>query len=62
MDWTKIELRVFAEEAESATGLFALPEGRGVHVLRLDREGWAFQLADDPLGGKVTWKVTVTGE
>ncbi len=62
MDWSRIELRVFAEEAETASALFALPEDNALHTLFLEREGWAFQLAEDPLGGKVMWEISVAGE
>jgi alpha-D-xyloside xylohydrolase len=57
MDWSHLELEVFARNAQTVTGLVCLPADNELRELTLTREGTAFQLADDPLAGKVTWKI-----
>ena len=49
---------VFARNAQTAKGLVCLPADNELHELTLTKEGTAFQLANDPLAGKVTWKIT----
>jgi alpha-D-xyloside xylohydrolase len=57
MDWSKIELVVFAKEATSAKGSIFLPGDRELRELTLNQDGGAFKLAGDPLAGKVTWSI-----
>jgi len=57
MDWQKIELVVFGTESSSAEGSVCLPEDDSVHRLRLEREGDGYELAEDPLQGRVEWKI-----
>lgn len=57
MDWSSLDLRVFAKQAQEAKGLVYLPEGEKVHELTLNKEGNRFQLAEDPLSGKVKWNI-----
>jgi alpha-D-xyloside xylohydrolase len=57
MDWSKLELVVFAKEAPTATGLVCLPADNQLHELTLTRAGNAYKLANDPLAGKVAWQV-----
>jgi len=57
MDWSKLNLVVFAKAATAATGLVCLPSDNELHELTLDKKGGGFQLATDPLAGKVTWKI-----
>lgn len=60
MDWSEIELRVYGA-GSSAEGFFCLPEDGELRPLRLEREGEGFALREDPLGGRVDWRVrTVT--
>ncbi len=61
MDWSKLQLRVFARNETSARGLIFLPGETDLHELRLNRSGNAFKLDADPLGGKVSWEVTEVG-
>ncbi|MGA2685252.1 MAG: TIM-barrel domain-containing protein [Verrucomicrobiota bacterium] len=57
MDWSHLELEVFARNAQTATGLVCLPADNELRELALTKEGTAFKLTDDPLAGKVTWKI-----
>jgi alpha-D-xyloside xylohydrolase len=59
MDWTKLDLVVFARDASPATGLIYLPGDPAAHELTLQKSGADFKLAEDPLAGKVTWNITV---
>ncbi len=56
MDWGEIELRVFGA-GSSAEGLFCLPEDGELRSLRLERAGDDFELREDPLRGRVNWRV-----
>ena len=49
---------MFAKDAQTATGLVCLPSDNELHELSLTREGNSFKLNNDPLAGKVTWKIT----
>jgi alpha-D-xyloside xylohydrolase len=57
MDWSKLELVVFAKSATTAKGLICLPSDNELHELTLDRSGGGFSLVNDLLVGKVTWKI-----
>jgi alpha-D-xyloside xylohydrolase len=57
MDWSKLELAVFAKNSRTAGGLVCLPSDNMLRELSLDREGNTFKLANDPLAGKVTWNI-----
>ncbi|HZT22091.1 MAG TPA: TIM-barrel domain-containing protein [Verrucomicrobiae bacterium] len=59
MDWSKIELRVFARHATTAQGLIFLPGETQTRELTLTQSGGGFKLNTDPLAGKVTWKISV---
>jgi alpha-D-xyloside xylohydrolase len=61
MDWSKLDVEVFAVSAARASGLVALPDG-ALLPLTLTRRGSAFALASDPLAGKVAWTVHRRGE
>jgi alpha-D-xyloside xylohydrolase len=58
MDWSKLELVVFAKDAHTAKGLVCLPADNELHELSLTRKGNTFKLENDPLAGKVAWKIT----
>jgi alpha-D-xyloside xylohydrolase len=55
IDWSHVELRTFSSDGAPATGAFALPDGV-VHALRVAHG----RLATDPLGGRVSWRVTTS--
>jgi alpha-D-xyloside xylohydrolase len=57
MDWSKLDLVVFAKEARTVNGLVCLPSDNTLHSLSLTKQGREFKLASDPLAGKVTWKI-----
>jgi alpha-D-xyloside xylohydrolase len=57
LDWSAIELRVFGAGDAPATGLFALPDGR-LERLEVVPRGGRDVLADDPLRGRVRWRVS----
>ena len=56
IDWSNVELRVFGDEG-SASALIALPE-EDVHPLTLQRDGSTYRLGDNPLGGRVNFRIT----
>jgi alpha-D-xyloside xylohydrolase len=57
MDWSKIQLAVFAKDAATAKGLVFLPGDSELRELTLTKEKGAFKLAGDPLAGKVSWEI-----
>jgi hypothetical protein len=57
MDWSHLELVVFAKDAKTAKGLVCLPDSDKLVELSLSRSGSTFKLSNDPLTGKVTWKI-----
>lgn len=59
MDWSKIELAVFAKDTTTAKGLIFLPGESNAHDLALTKSGDSYKLETDPLAGKVTWSISV---
>jgi alpha-D-xyloside xylohydrolase len=58
MDWSKLELVVFAGKSDQARGLVSLPADGTLHELSLRAAGGGrFALAADPLAGKVSWTI-----
>jgi len=63
MDWSKIELSVYATGATStAKGLIFTPDDTELHELSVTKEGDGFKLAQDPYDGRVTWKTGSAGD
>ena len=62
MDWSKIELVVFAKDAMTAKGSIFLPGDSELHELTLTKENGTFKLASDPSAGKVTWKIQANSD
>ena len=60
MNWTDIELRVFAARTvgRMPTGVFAMPDGP-LQRLELRATDGGYTLTRDPSGGTVRWRVTV---
>ena len=58
MDWSALELVVFADAATTARGLVSLPSDNVLRPVTLARKGASFALASDPLPGKVAWTVS----
>ena len=61
MNWQEIELVVFGAETPTTEGYVYFPEGDTVHHLRLERGQDGRVLTDDPLEGKVAWRVNMFG-
>jgi len=59
MDWSKIELAVYAKDATTANGLIFLPGETEAHELSLTKSGNSFKLGADPLAGKVAWQISL---
>jgi alpha-D-xyloside xylohydrolase len=57
MDWSKLDLVVFAKNSPTAKGLVCLPADNVLHELVLNKSGSGFKLANDPFAGKVTWNL-----
>jgi alpha-D-xyloside xylohydrolase len=57
MDWTKLDLVVYAKDAKSVKGLICNPSDNVLHQLSLVKKGNRFVLETDPFAGKVSWKV-----
>ena len=58
MDWSNLDLQVFAKDSATANGLVCLPSDNQLREITLTKQGAAFKLASDPLAGKVNWKVS----
>jgi alpha-D-xyloside xylohydrolase len=58
MDWSKIELDVFAKDATTAKGLVFLPGDTKLHELAMTKKDGTFKLDDDPFAGKVSWAIS----
>jgi alpha-D-xyloside xylohydrolase len=57
MDWSQLDLVVYAKNSTVAKGLICLPSDNELHELALTEENGEFKLANDPLAGKVEWKI-----
>jgi alpha-D-xyloside xylohydrolase len=57
MDWSKIELVVYAKDATTEKGCIFLPGAGELHELAITKENGVFKLASDPSAGKVTWNI-----
>jgi alpha-D-xyloside xylohydrolase len=62
MDWSKLELVVFAKSAQTAKGLVYLPSANQLHELSLAKQKGAFKLTNDPLSSTVAWTIRLAGE
>jgi alpha-D-xyloside xylohydrolase len=62
MDWSRLQLKVFAKDATTAKGLVCLPTENTLHEVSLKKNGNTFDLASDTLTGKVSWKVLAVRE
>jgi alpha-D-xyloside xylohydrolase len=62
MDWSKLDLKVFAQAATTAQGSVFLPGDTELHALTLTKENGAFKLDNDPLAGQVTWRIRLNSE
>ncbi len=61
IDWNDVELRVFSTDGAQAAGLFTTPQG-ALETIRVATNGQGgFAVQNDPLRGKVRWRVTRGG-
>jgi alpha-D-xyloside xylohydrolase len=57
LDWSQLDLVVFAKNSLTAKGLVCLPADNVLHELVLNKSGGGFKLANDPFAGKVIWNL-----
>jgi alpha-D-xyloside xylohydrolase len=57
IDWNDVELRVFSTDGAESSGLFTLPQG-ALETLRLAAGQNGYALTNDPLRGRVHWRIT----
>ena len=57
MDWTRLELVVYATDSQKANGLICLPTDKVLHKITLAKKNGSFALETDPFAGKVVWKI-----
>jgi alpha-D-xyloside xylohydrolase len=57
MDWTTLELVVYASDSQKANGIICLPSDQVLHKITLGKKGGSFTLDSDPYNGKVNWKI-----
>lgn len=57
MDWSKLELKVYAADATQAKGKLYLPNDSELHKLVLDKKGSSFVLKSNPVSQKTNFKI-----
>jgi alpha-D-xyloside xylohydrolase len=62
MDWSKLDLVVFASNAQNAQGLVCLPSDNVLRKVAAARKNGAFALVGDPLAGKAAATVKLYSE
>ena len=62
MDWSKLDLAVFAKDSQEAKGLVCLPSDNKLVEVTLVKKDGAFRVAKDPLAGKVAFQVRMNAE
>jgi alpha-D-xyloside xylohydrolase len=60
MDWTKMDLAVFAKNVTEAHGLICLPSDKQLFEIKLAKRDGVFRLAQNPLNGKIAFRVRET--
>lgn len=58
IDWTAIDLVVFSDDTDRATGKLCLPEDNVLHPITLEKRDGIFTPGADPLNGRVKFNVT----
>jgi alpha-D-xyloside xylohydrolase len=61
MDWSKLELTVFAKDAANAKGMVFLPGDNTLHEVTVVKAGESFKLAGNSLTGRVSWTISGAG-
>jgi len=59
MDWSNIDLAVFATDSQNAAGLICQPEENKLQRIVLVKKGNTFALERDPFNGKVDWNIQI---
>ncbi len=54
LDWSKLDMVIYADRAQAAQGLVCLPSDNVLHPVEAARSNGTFALAADPLQGKAT--------
>jgi alpha-D-xyloside xylohydrolase len=62
MDWKNLRLVGYSADSQTAKGYVCLPADNVLREVSLTRQGGGFQLATDPLKGKVKWRVESNAE
>jgi len=62
MDWSKLDLVIYATGNQPANGLVCLPEDNKLVPVTLSKSGNKYALTKDPLVNKVSWKVRMFSE
>jgi alpha-D-xyloside xylohydrolase len=62
LDWSKLEMVVFAAGSQNAHGLICLPSDNVLHGVEATQHKTSFVLADDPLNGKAAFSVRLYSE
>ncbi len=57
MDWSNLDMVVFASAPQSAQGLLCLPADNVLRPIRIERRNGGFAMAGDPLPGRVAARV-----
>jgi hypothetical protein len=57
MDWSKLDLVVYATDSQKAIGQVCLPTDKVLHKISLVRKGGTFVLETDPYAAKVGWTI-----
>jgi alpha-D-xyloside xylohydrolase len=57
MDWSKLELVVYATDSQKVNGIICLPSDKVLHKVSLAKKNGSFLLESDPFVGKVAWKI-----
>ena len=57
MDWSKLDLIVYATDTKKVSGLICLPSDNLLHKISLVKKDNQFVMETDPFAGKVSWKI-----
>lgn len=57
MDWSKLDLVVYAAGSPALSGWVCLPETNALRSVSVVSRGSGFQLVKDPFQGKVSWRI-----
>ncbi|MBP8606182.1 MAG: alpha-xylosidase, partial [Phycisphaerae bacterium] len=57
MDWSNVELAVYAADKQTAAGLVCLPSDQKLYTLEVSREKDQLCLTENPLFEKVNWTI-----